>query len=115
MTLDLSRPVQTRDGRSVRILCTDLKNNKFPIVAALVDEFGVEYAYQYETDGTFKQGGGELDLINVPTKRTIWCNVYLDPHDLPCIVGQSTTKEGADNIAGLRRIACIPVEIEVPQ
>lgn len=35
--LDLTKPIQTRDGRQVRILCTDLKrDDDYKIVATVV-------------------------------------------------------------------------------
>ena len=45
------KAVCTRDGRRVRILCFDLKDNNFPICAAVEEEEGIEYPYIYTLGG----------------------------------------------------------------
>jgi hypothetical protein len=72
MALDLTRPIQTRSGRPVRILATDGKYTSNgviqPIIAAVEDGF----LGFWSMDGTFNQnspGPGGLDLINVPPSK----------------------------------------------
>lgn len=45
------KPVCTRDGREARIICFDVKNEGYPIVAAVKDEDGVEQTVTYTNDG----------------------------------------------------------------
>ena len=82
MMFDPTKPVQTRDGRKARIICRDAKG-PWPIVAL------VDYGHQdaphcfaangYElTDGLERPG----DLVNIPTKREGWVNVYRGNGDL---------------------------------
>jgi hypothetical protein len=112
MTLDLSKPVQTRDGRKVRILCTDAKGD-FRI-AGLIDEGRHEYAATWGMTGRMELGGlSPSDLVNVPEpERTVWLNVYEGGQ----IIGYDS-KEMADlstcwivngSNRQLSRIACAP-------
>jgi hypothetical protein len=104
MTFDPSKPVQTRDGRPARILCTDIKHPNYSIAAAYTNQFGVEIISSYTTDG-ISSGHGSVDLINVPEKRTVWVNVY------PSL--GYPTKALADKCAATDRIACVPLTYTV--
>lgn len=76
---DPTKPVQTRDGRPVRILCTDVKSQRFPIVAAVLDSNGFERVITYATDGReLIRTETELDLMNIPEETTEWVNYYED-------------------------------------
>lgn len=112
--LDLTKPVQTRDGRAVRILATDVADSDYPIVAA------TQYEPEDEIVETFTREGHLLlrpgvdttsgnDLINVPEKRVLWLNIYdgsYPSHD---------TYEEAERSACSSRIACVRVEYEIGQ
>lgn len=72
MTIDFTKPVQTRDGRPVRIICTDAKNSTHPIVGVVVSTSdGKEYPRCWTKEGEFISGRGELDmnLIQVPQRH----------------------------------------------
>ena len=69
------KPVCTRDGRKVRIICFDLKNNVCPIVAA-VEENNMEVLYHYDTKGLNCYKKSEIDLMMLPEKKEGWVNVY---------------------------------------
>jgi hypothetical protein len=79
MTFDPTKPVQTRDGKPARIICTDYESpGGFPIIA-LVKSGIVEYPQAYKADGGCSFNGiCETDLINVPTKAVRWINIYAD-------------------------------------
>ena len=82
MMLDLSKPVQTRDGRKVEILSV-IKCHDYPLIV-VVDNGEYEQVESYQLDGTYLNSGtrqGSLDLINIPKpkkkKKVIgWVNVY---------------------------------------
>ncbi len=78
MALDLNKPVMTRDGRKVRILCTDKAGGSYPIVG-LVTNFGSEDAYSWTSDGRFLGETDErTDLVNVPPpKKTVQVEVRM--------------------------------------
>lgn len=108
--LDLSKPVQTRDGRKARIICTDLKCPDFPIVAAfqLTGSFNEEVSSTFRRDGTFLSGTQTVsDLINVPEKREVWINFY--PKEEGRLPRVHDTKSDADKHASKDREACVKV------
>lgn len=112
--LDLTKPVQRRDGTPARIICTDLKSNLPAFtVMALVGHNGREIAVRFQADGIVAAHGrpSALDLINAPEKLpTRWLNFY--KHLDGTVTNISLpTKEKADTIhyVGLTRIACIEV------
>lgn len=49
--IDFTKPCQTRDGRPVRILCTDAAGRN-PIVG-LIQMAAGDYACQWKADGTY--------------------------------------------------------------
>ena len=71
-----SRKVITRDGRSVRILCTNARRS-YPVVALIENEYNKEdYLYAYLPDGTMCGMRGENDLFFAPEKREGFVNLY---------------------------------------
>ena len=65
-----SQKVVTRDGREVRIICTDAKNEE-PIIALVYNNIrDEENVYTYNRDGYFcKDNDSCLDLFFAPVKR----------------------------------------------
>ena len=74
---DPSQKVVTRDGRDVRILCTD-RISKFPIIALVFDTARQEkVVVTFSKDGKYAQRGEQsLDLFFAPIKREGWVNIY---------------------------------------
>ncbi len=79
--LDWDKPLQTRDGRHVRLLATDLVADSRPMVVAIRHSSGHrESVYtrtrdgkQYSTDRTARRS----DIINVPPPVTkVYVNLY---------------------------------------
>ena len=68
-----SKKVITRDGRPVRILCTNARRS-YPVVALIEDE--EDYLYAYLPDGTMCGMRGENDLFFAPVKKECWANLY---------------------------------------
>ena len=69
-----SKKVITRDGRPVKIHCTNFASDQ-PIIATMGDE---EYSYSFSKDGRFMRGMYKSchDLFFVPEKHERWMNVY---------------------------------------
>lgn len=72
------RKVITRDGKDVRILCTDKKDDLYPIV-------GLTFSYNQETinnwtriGSKFLDGNSPDDLFFAPEKHEGYINVYKD-------------------------------------
>ena len=81
MKLDPTDPVQTRDGRPARIICTDSKwtceGHRYPIVALIGED--ERMCYHFCGDGRIKCGTDhDYDLINIPVERErrYWVNIY---------------------------------------
>ena len=78
------RKVVTRDGRNVRIVCTDVKSELYPVLA-LVDNWGAEICNSYTKEGRFLPGNeAHRDLFFAPEKHEGWVNVYRDFDDMMC-------------------------------
>lgn len=114
---DPSKKVVTRDGREVRIICTDAKGDE-PIVALLYNKNrDEENVYTYNRDGYFyKNNDSCLDLLFAPIKREGWVNLYKDKDEdityLPGIIHDSE-KEAKEAIKGDPNfIATIKIEWE---
>ena len=72
---DPSKPVQTRDGRKARILCTDYKSNLSTIVALVASNLWEGKEDLWFTDETGKKIGGVnpagKHLINIPETHEV--------------------------------------------
>ena len=76
---DPSKKVVTRDGREVRIICTDAKGDE-PIIALVYNNIREEEnVYTYNRDGYFYGDNDScLDLFFALVKREGWINLYKD-------------------------------------
>ena len=72
-----SRKVITRDGRPVKIHCTNFASDQ-PVIATMGDE---ECSYSFSKDGLFMRGLYESfhDLFFAPEKHEGWTPVYREP------------------------------------
>ena len=70
-----SRKVVTRDGRPVRIVCTDA-NNEFPVIALIkINGTDEECVYCFKADGTYFRNNCR-DLFFKPELHKGWVNLY---------------------------------------
>ena len=70
------KPVCTRDGCKVRIICFDRKDNT-PIVALIERVDGIEILQCFYNDGKcFHDSTSDNDLMMLPQKKEGWVNVY---------------------------------------
>ena len=89
-----SQKVVTRDGREVRIICTDAKGDE-PIIALVYNKIrDEENVYTYNRDGYFYGDNDScLDLFFDTNKREGWINLYKDKDEgityLPGIIHDS--------------------------
>ena len=74
-----SRKVVTKDGRKVRIVCTDAKG-KYPVTALVERYDGLsENAFVFTEDGRYLVGGTDnKDLFFAPEKHEGWINLFKD-------------------------------------
>ena len=72
-----SKKVVTKDGLNARIICTDRKDLKFPIVALIETKSGGEFLQYYTKDGTyFVDDLCDADLFFLPEKHEGWINLH---------------------------------------
>ena len=110
-----SRKIVTRDGRNVRVLCTDAKGN-YPIVALIATLDGsIEFVYKFKKDGHFldnDDNNSNLDLFFVPEKYKGWINVYKDGDYFYSSMDIFKTKDEAETLSCSSCIATVKVEWE---
>lgn len=111
------RKVITRDGRNVRIVCTDRRDLSVKPIAALITiPNGDEIIKTYWENGVATQGyeGNPNDLFFATEKKTRWLNVYTDDDKNP-IAGSffETEEEAIENKStGYTYIATVKIEVE---
>lgn len=100
--LDLTKPLQTRDGQPVTILTTERPDSLHPVVGMT----NAGLILTYTAQGKVYSGGREheLDLMNVPERRTIWLNIYQNQPPR-----EYSSRDQANFFADPGRIACIEV------
>ena len=71
------KPVCTRDGRRVRIICFNRESIGFPIIA-LIKNGDTEGVYQFDDKGRSNIDDEErgYDLMMLPEKKEGWVNIY---------------------------------------
>ena len=93
-----SREIITEDGHPVRILCTDAKNCKYPIIA-LVEIDGKERVIKYTENGSYLEGvKHKQDLYFKPVAKKGWIIIFKSVYNqMPCVLTSViyNTKEDA--------------------
>ena len=88
--IDITKQYTTRDGRPVRLLCTD-GPKEYPVIGIIKGEMSPDcwtaLGYNFE--------GGELTLIEVKPKLVVerWINIFMGPDNYPFISLWSTEAE----------------------
>lgn len=111
MTLDLTKPLTTRDGRPVRLLAQDVASD-YPIVGVIKNSDRSEDVRVWNARGGIIAGHETAtDLINPPEKIEGWLNVYPRASNGSCTMVLHPTREVADELATTERVACFEVAI----
>ena len=72
-----SRKVVTRDGKNVRILCTNRKLDSKEVVGLTMNNDGTEGLLSWSKQGkSLSLNDSSLDLFFAPEKHEGWINVY---------------------------------------
>lgn len=109
--------IVTRDGKPVRIICTDRKGlNVKPIAALITMSNGDEVIETYWANGIVTRGckDNPYDLFFATEKRTKWLNVYTDDDKNPIVgIFFETEEEAVENKStGYTYIATVKIEVE---
>lgn len=106
-----SQKVVTRDGRPVRIICTDAKRD-CPILALLTAYDGSEVIYEYTKNGVITDDGEcNLDLFFDTVKKDGWVNIYKGNIDR-AVGAVYTNKEEAEKNRTTCHVATIKITWE---
>lgn len=81
MTIDWTKPVETTEGWSARVLATDL-HSSYPVVAAIRNRNGVETVDAYTADGRRLYASDPV-LRNVLPKPVV-VEQFISFHPRPC-------------------------------
>lgn len=113
------KPVCTRDGRKVRILCYDLKGAEYPIVALVeAHDYLDESISTYDRNGRFDHDReNKNDLMMLSWKKEGWVNVYKSYNvgkKIPCMASIYPTKEEAkkSSVVGFDYVDTVKIEWE---
>lgn len=105
------KPVCTRDGRKARIICFDLNNKNFPIVA-IINCDTEENAYQYDIDGVCDEHDNNLNLMMSPEKKEGWVNLCKNNYGDTLAVGVFPNREEAVSNCPPSYLCTIKIEWE---
>ena len=109
------RKIVTRDGRNVRVLCTNAKGD-YPIVALIATLDGsIEFVCKFKKDGHFldnDDNNSNLDLFFVPEKHERWVNLYKEDDNIYASMNTFKTKKEAETLSCSSCIATVKVEWE---
>ena len=74
-----SRKVVTKDGKNVRILCTDRKLDSKEVVGLTMNNDGTEDLLSWSKQGkSLSLNDSSFDLFFAPEKHEGWINIYED-------------------------------------
>lgn len=111
------KPICTRDGRKARIICWDLKNDGYCLVAAVEtkDNGNLEEILTYDEDGIFTtdhEVNHNYDLRMAPEERQISVNIYKNKNGIYVSKVRNNTDMETLNLASSFLIGTICVTLE---
>ena len=108
-----SRKIVTRDGRNVRIVCTDKKGFN-PILALVTRHDSIaEDIYLYTKNGELSEDNStKSTLFFAPEKHERWVNLYKEDDNIYTSMDTFKTKEEAETLSCSSCIATVKVEWE---
>lgn len=108
-----SRKVVTRDGRKVRIICTDAKSRYSVIALAESHDGTTEQFLTLTKNGKYFEGGPNTnDIYFAPEKHEGWVNVYRDMGDSWEYCGRIYDSEEEAKVKANNPLATIKIEWE---
>ena len=107
-----SRKVVTRDGRPVRILCTDRKSYNVEIVGLIMNDNGMESVFTWTQQGKeYINSDTSNDLVFAPEKHEGWVNVSREEYGYEGGLIYDS-KEDAEKIAKVNKCCVATIKIE---
>lgn len=110
MTIDWSKPVQTRGGKPVEIITTKGRGSH-PVIGYVGY---TEILDGWMIDGTYNgKKPTDRDLINVPEERNLWVNVYEDGCSFAHANRDTAEYACSVRLKNSPRIACVHVKYKI--
>ena len=110
---DPNKKVVTRDGRNVRIICTDRQGGDYPILALCFESDGIKHCFSCLPNGRrYVDIDSCLDLFFAPEKRSGWINIYDRTENAHASRRIYDTEEEALKCASVERVDTIKIEWE---
>ena len=107
-----TKKVITRDGNSVRIVCTDAKGN-FPIIALVEMHNGTETVLRLKENGRcYNDTEDPRDLFFTPIKKSGWINLYKINSTISPGPRAYDAKEDAESVIGDKSYYISTIKIE---
>ena len=109
-----NRKVVTKDGKSVRIVCTNRLDKNYPVLA-LINNGDYEEYYSYTTFGKLyanQTTDCDLDLFFAPVKKSGWINLYRYNSITTLGTRVHGTEEEAKSAAGNKSYYISTIKIE---
>ena len=106
------RKVVTRDGKNVRIICTDFDNPNYPVIGEIN---GNKWPCSFTTNGLLIKDEVEQpsDLFFAPEKHEGWLNIYRGESGFYLRGNPYKSKEKAEEVAKANyKTFCTTVKIE---
>lgn len=113
---DPNKKVVTRDGRNVRIVCTDRQGGEHPILILCSASDGIESCFSCFPNGRrYVDTDSSVDLFFAPEKHEGWVNLYnlSEGPYLGSVYSSKEVAEATSKKCGLQHyIATIKIEWE---
>ena len=106
-----SQKVVTRDGRDVRIICTDFKNSSYPIITLIRKNKDEEVLMYYQKSGKDTYHSN-LDLCFPTTKKEGWINIFKIGKIYQCGNIHNTEEEALNCKSNQNYITTLKIEWE---
>lgn len=108
--IDFTRPVRTKDGSKVRVLCTDCPG-KYPVIGIIE---GDNEPRNWTLEGRFHSQEHSWDLENEPQRIKKYANIYRDGDEY-WVAGplQDTYEKAKDYKNGEVYITTVAVEFDI--
>lgn len=107
-----SRKVVTRDGKNVRILCTNRKLNSKEVVGLIMNNDGTEDLFTWSKQGkSLSLNDSSFDLFFAPEKHEGWVNISREEYGYEGGLIYDS-KEDAEKIAKVNKCCIATVKIE---
>ncbi len=112
--IDFTKPLETQDATPVEIVYTNGRDTEYPVAAYIGSN--IQPSRFTATGKYFSSGNASVnDLRNVapkPREAEVYVNVYLSSNKNEIYgSGSYTTREKADNGAGVSRLGCVKVKL----